>query len=312
MWAVVVEKFSRSAVMQIIFCADPLDHTQADELYRREVEAAQQAGLQTALINYEALTYAEDSQTAIANIPLLENPQTVIYRGWMFKPQAYVALYEALNQKGWRLINDPAQYTCCHYLPESYPLVADHTPRSMWIECGVEVPMGEVKTLLQYFGMKPVILRDYAHSQKHYWAEASYIPVASDGEAVERVVKRFVELQGEELEGGLVFREFVELDSVGKHPKSGMPLSLEYRVFWLDGEPIAIAPYWEQIDYNDITPPVDEFRGIAQTIPSRFFTMDLARRVDGEWIIVELGDGQVAELPPRIDLARFYQRLASA
>jgi hypothetical protein len=298
--------------MRLVFCADPLDHSQPDELCRAEVVAAQKVGLDYALINYEALIYDDDPLTATHMIPPLETPQTVIYRGGMLKPQAYVALYDALHQKGWQLINDPAQYRYCLYLPQAYPLIADHAPRSVWIECGLEVPMGEVKTLLQYFGMKPVIVRDYAHSPKHFWAEACYIPVASDGEAVERVIKRFVELQGEDLEGGLVFREFVELDSVGKHPKSGMPLVLEYRVFWLDGEPVAVIPYWEQIRYEDLTPPINEFRGIAQTIRSRFFTMDVARRVDGEWIIMELGDGQVAEFPEHADPITLYRRLVSS
>ena len=32
-------------------------------------------------------------------------------------------------------------------------------------------------------------------------------------------------------------------------------------------------------------------------MPSRFFTMDVALRTNGECIIVELGDGQVSGLP---------------
>ena len=43
---------------------------------------------------------------------------------------------------------------------------------------------------------------------------------------------------------------------------------------------------------------------------SRFFTMDIAKRVDSDWMIVELGDGQVAGLPDRADTGAFYQALA--
>lgn len=57
--------------------------------------------------------------------------------------------------------------------------------------------------------------------EKHYWNEACFIPRASDRSAVERVVSRFLELQGQELAEGLVFREFVPLAIVGKHPQSG-------------------------------------------------------------------------------------------
>jgi hypothetical protein len=34
--------------------------------------------------------------------------------------------------------------------------------------------------------------------------------------------------------------------------------------------------------------------------------MDVAQRVDGSWMIVELGDAQVAGLPERMDVAAFY------
>jgi hypothetical protein len=38
--------------------------------------------------------------------------------------------------------------------------------------------------------------------------------------------------------------------------------------------------------------------------------MDIARTVDGRWIIIELGDGQVAGLPDNCDIEDFYARLA--
>jgi hypothetical protein len=56
---------------------------------------------------------------------------------------------------------------------------------------------------------------------------------------------------------------------------------------------------------------MDTFRDIAQNVQSRFFTMDVARRVDGNWIIVELGDAQVAGLPAKADVEAFYLALSS-
>jgi hypothetical protein len=50
---------------------------------------------------------------------------------------------------------------------------------------------------------------------------------------------------------------------------------------------------------------------VAPRIESRFFTMDVARRTDGQWIIMELGDAQVAGLPERLDPNRFYEALAA-
>jgi len=49
---------------------------------------------------------------------------------------------------------------------------------------------------------------------------------------------------------------------------------------------------------------------LAGRVRSRFFTMDVARRaVDGEWLVVELGDGQVAGLPDDVDVGAFYRAL---
>jgi hypothetical protein len=146
-------------------------------------------------------------------------------------------------------------------------------------------------------------------SRKHEWAEACFIPSAADHGAVERVVGRFLDLQGDDLAGGLVFREFVEFEPIGVHPKSGMPLTQEYRIFWLDGAPAFWSPYWAEADYRFFEPPVDQFSDIAAAVRSRFFTMDLAKRRDGGWMVVELGDGQVSGLPKESDAERFYDAL---
>jgi hypothetical protein len=164
---------------------------------------------------------------------------------------------------------------------------------------------------LRPFGDRPVILKDFVKSRKHEWADACFIPAASDPAAVARVVGRFVELQDNSLAGGLVFREFVEFAPLGPHPTTGLPLTEEHRIFWLDGEPLYSAPYWDAAAYPDSGPPIDRFADLARSVRSRFFTMDLARRPDNSWLIVELGDGQVSGLPSPADAFPFYQALAS-
>jgi hypothetical protein len=121
--------------------------------------------------------------------------------------------------------------------------------------------------------------------------------LARDADAVRRVTTRFIELQGAQLVGGLVFREFVSLEPLRVHSKSKMPLTREFRVFVRDGRPWLSAPYWEEGDYRDEAIESALFASECATIDSHFFTMDVARRTDGRWIIMELGDGQVAGLP---------------
>src|SRR6478672_7624287 len=56
-------------------------------------------------------------------------------------------------------------------------------------------------------------------------------------------------------------------------------------------------------------PPLEDFTALAKTIPSHFFTMDVALRTTGDWIIIELGDGQVSGLPDQADVKDFYRHL---
>jgi hypothetical protein len=294
--------------MTIVFCSDPLNPRQPDEAYQAEAAAAERVGIPFALVDHDALVHDNDPVKAIRRVQP-QQPSLAIYRGWMMTPDQYRLLYEALAVKGIRLLNDPAAYRHCHYLPESYSVIERQTPRSVWIKTKGQISPDEIKALLVAFGSAPIVVKDYVKSRKHEWAEACFIPSASDPVSVERVVRRFLELQSDDLNEGLVFREFVEFEPLGSHPKSGMPLTKEFRLFFLDGKPIFWTPYWDDVKYEDLTPPVEQFIAAAQGVRSRFFTMDVANRRNGDWLIVELGDGQVAGLPENADVNGFYKAL---
>jgi hypothetical protein len=295
--------------MKIVFCSDPLYPNRPDMSYDDEVKAAQEAGLEYVLIDFEKLTRDEDALSATRRVKAVETPGVAIYRGWMLRPHAYQQLYAALQERGVILINTPQAYQHCHYLPESYHIIAGQTPLTVWLPLPDCLDMQIVRQALAVFGDKPLVLKDYVKSRKHEWAKACYIPAASDRAAVESVIQKFIELQGEELNAGLVFREYVPLQNIGAHSRSGMPLTKEFRLFFLDGKLLYLSEYWPEGSYDGGTPPIEVFEGVAQQVQSRFFTMDVAQRTDGNWIIVELGDAQVAGLPGPNDAPHFYQKL---
>lgn len=300
--------------MHIIYCADPLASRLPDSAYTREVAAAQRLGLPYSLVDYEALVDQNDPERAVRRVPQQTVDSPALYRGWMLTPAQYTALYEALAGRGLRLINDPAAYRHCHYLPEWYATLAQHTPRSVWLELDdrrAALPMDEIMQALQAFGSEPLIVKDYVKSRKHEWNEACYIPSASDREAVQRVVHRFVELQAEQLSEGLVFREYLSFKPLTEHSRSGMPLTEEYRIFILDGQPVCTLQYWEEGAYSDQHLPVAHFAALARRVESRCFTMDVAQRDNGEWLVIELGDAQVAGLPAHADTVAVYQALTT-
>lgn len=295
--------------MRLIFCADPLDPRAPDPAFAQEVAAADSLHIAYSLVHFEALVYEQDERKAVRRVEPPQNEDVGVYRGWMLRPELYARLYDALAERGIRLINTPAAYRHCHHLPESYAVIESNTPKSVWAPVKGEVSIDAVMRLLEPFGAMPIIVKDYVKSQKHRWAEACFIPSAADREAVERVVNRFLQLQGEELNEGLVFREYMEFEPLATHSKSGMPLTKEYRLYYLDGDLLLTAPYWEQGDYSDETLPTERFSQLARKVQSRFFTMDVAKRKAGDYMVVELGDAQVAGLPERADAVVFYQRL---
>lgn len=295
----------------VLYCADPLRPRQADDAFAAEAEASAQLGFNHAIFDFEALTLENDVAAAVRRVPVQAKPLTAIYRGWMLKPAQYSRLFEALTAKGVRLINDLAAYRHCHYLPESYSLIEGHTPRSVWMAVSGEPSFDQVMELLRPFGLAPVIVKDFVKSRKREWEQACFISSAADRSAVERVVRRFVELQDDDLNEGLVFREFVHFVPLAVHSKSHMPLSVEFRIFYLDGRPVFRTRYWEEGEYRGSAPPANLFDEVAARVSSRFFTMDVALRDSGDWMIVELGDGQVAGLPDGADPAEFYRAIAA-
>lgn len=293
--------------MILAFCRDPLEPARPDRSFSAEVAAAEQLGLASVLVDHDALTRGEPASRIARGVAGREEPATAVYRGWMTTPEQYEGLHGALASRGVHLINDPQQYRAAHHLPGWYGSVGDLTPRSVWITGDLSVDRSA--DVLTAFGDAPAIVKDFVKSRKHEWDSACFIPSASDREAVARVVGRFLELQGDDLAGGLVFREFVEFRPIGVHPKSGMPIVDEHRIFWLDREPIFQSPYWEGVVYEGDPPDPWAFVEAVSRVESRFVAMDVARRRDGRWMIVELGDGQVSGLPREADARPFLDAL---
>lgn len=297
--------------MTVLFCLDPLSPPAVEELFQKERRAAKEVGLPSYVLDFDALTHG-DLTRALEWIPVAKTPQKIVYRGWMLSTSQYQALFSALKDIGWQLFNSPEQYARAHHLPRAYPFIEGFTPRSTWLSKEQGFSKSQLLKTVSSFGSDPLIIKDYVKSQKHYWREACFVPRADDGDHLQRVARRFLELQGESLAGGLVFREFLPLKRLGTHPKSGMPLSQEFRLFILNGEVISTLNYWDNVDYPESHADWAPLLDIAKTFDSQFFSMDLALTESGRWLIVELGDAQVSGFPDGADLASFYQAVAKA
>lgn len=293
--------------MIIVFCDNLIDR-KVDPDFEAEFSAARAQGFQPELISFEELLTGNIDR-ALARVKTKDQPEAALYRGWMLTPKNYALLYKGLQQRNITLLNDADAYKTCHYFPNTYPFIEGHTPESAWMAVEEGFSVDDVFKITERFGNSPIIVKDFVKSQKHYWAEACFIPDASDAVAVRKITSRFLELQGEALNEGLVFRKFEALEFLTSHSKSNMPLTKEFRLFFFDGKLVGSFHYWSEGDYGDVTPVLDIFLDIAKNVTSKFFTMDIAKKKDGDWTIMELGDGQVSGLPDTADVGAFYAAL---
>lgn len=285
--------------MTILFPCNPLSPRKVEWDYANEYESAKKVGFDTALFDFDALTRDNNLQRALRFVP--EAPPHLIYRGWMLKSENYSHLYDALVTREQTLINTPENYQLCHEIPRWLPLFKNLTPQTRWIAAS-EITDEKIASILHEL-RGSLIVKDFVKSRKHDWHEACFISDANDEEAALRVIHRFIELQGENLYGGLVLRRFVPLESIGQHPRSRMPLGREWRIF-AKGDSTFALPYWGQND--SAAPDLTPFKEAMSQIKSNFWTMDLARTQKGDCIVMELGDGQVSGLPEGANVEAFY------
>ncbi len=129
------------------------------------------------------------------------------------------------------------------------------------------------------------MLRDYVKSLKHSWHEAAYIPDTSDVVAARAVARRFHELREEHFTGGFVVRRFEHF------------VSAEVRTWWVGGRCRLTTAHPDTPDESPPTLDLSASESVVVALGLPFVTVDLAQRDDGEWRVIELGDGQVSDRP---------------
>ncbi|WP_327692624.1 ATP-grasp domain-containing protein [Streptomyces sp. NBC_00459] len=274
----------------VLYCRDPLNPRRVDEHFAQEAQEVRACGGVVGLVDHDALLQG-DAEQAVAQVPA--GLGSAWYRGWMIPGDRYPALAEALSRRGTPLLVAPEQYRAAHELPGWYPKFVDITPASVWrpTEPGEVLAAEDLAVLAEPLAPGPGIVKDYVKSRKHEWEQACFVPELADAAGLARIVRRFVELQEEFLAGGIVLRSFEEFSK----PES---VATEARVWWLDGEPRLVTPHPDDPFERGPVPDLGQIVSAVRSLGCRFVTTDVALRSDGMWRVVEVGDGQVSDLPP--------------
>jgi hypothetical protein len=145
----------------------------------------------------------------------------------------------------------------------------------------------------------PLVLKGETNSKKDKWTTHMF---AKDKRAAVQV---FTNLQDDSLlaEQDIYIREYVPLkklfDGIG-----GQPITLEFRFFVAYGEVLSGGFYWsnhvgdlESVPSPSMVPQEFLKKAIDKVKENvNFFVIDIAQKEDGDWIVVELNDGQMSGL----------------
>ena len=131
-------------------------------------------------------------------------------------------------------------------------------------------------------------------ADKGAW-ERMYAPTKSAAIQLRSLLQRDTGMRAQTL----VARRYVPLERLGDG-LGGCPVSTEFRVFVLDREVVGRGFYWppEDCTVRDPPPaseiPADFLReALARVHPRlRFYALDVARTAAGDWIVIEVNDGQ--------------------
>jgi ATP-grasp domain, R2K clade family 3 len=267
--------------VMLLLPADVLRPRRPDSHFADEAGAARDAGLDVALVDHDALSTGGAAVRAVASVPERATGSVAVYRGWMLRSERYAELARALAHRRITLRTSPDQYRAAHELPGWYAALADVTPASAWtVGDGID----DFRRACAELGRGPAVLRDYTKSMKHYWHEAAFIPDVADTAGGWAVASRFRQLRVDDFAGGFVLRRFERF------------VSAEARTWWVDGICRLVGPH-PDTPHDD--PPADlDLTAIAPLVGALrlpFVTVDLARRDDGAWRVIEVGDGQVSD-----------------
>lgn len=282
--------------MKFLFPCHEVDNKKVDDFYVEEHHAAKLQGHDCYLFDHDRFVAGDGFHS---NIPAVDDDTKLILRGWMLSVPQYEEFYNKLKELGYILVNTPEQYKNCHHFPESYDYTKEHTSKAIFIK---DFDADILQDISNFFGEKDFLMKDYVKSAKEM-PELFRMPAKISGEDLLKKVEKFIEYRGKLFNEGLVFKEFIELD------KDGSDNVNEWRIFYYENNRISARPNSNQKGPYVEAPDAflkEVVDGIAFEIDSNFFTIDVAKKSDGSWMIIETGDGQVSGLSPNQNALEFY------
>jgi len=273
--------------LKVLFPCEPFNSKEVDSNFKNEYTISKTLGIESFFYDHDLFV----DEGKLKFFDLKEEECDVVMRSWMLKPPQYKKLYDSLYAKKHFFITRPNNYVNCHYLKESYKYIEQYTIKTLFTDKFDKETLGK---MFDQFS-NGIVLKDYVKSEKGI-PGLFKIPKETSHEQLEDVVKRFIEARGNLFNEGISFRDFVELKRVDGEVN-------EWRVFVFDSKIVAMEQNSNiNVLYNNINkPPLQLIHSVVKSLhgASLFYTVDFAEKADGNWVVIETGDGQVSGLAPK-------------
>lgn len=162
------------------------------------------------------------------------------------------------------------------------------------------------------------VVKGKTNSRKHEWKDKMFAT------NFRKAVEIGAELMTDPVIGqqGLVIREYIPLETF-EIGINDMPITNEWRIFFYKDEVVDFGYYWGTTldNQNLMTEAYDDFikdgidfaqmaaKQIAEF--TNFFVIDIAKTTKGNWLVVEVNDGQQSGLNMSINPDGLYKKLSS-
>lgn len=276
----------------ILFPSSYFNRKQVDENLKQEYEAV----LSTKLFDvqlFDNKKWFDENKLILSSTS--DELRLAIYRGWMMKPDEYKIFYESLLMKNIKLINEPRQYELMHIFPNVYEYLKEDTAKILTFPLKEEIDINLVKNNFRKF-----IVKDFVKSVKNT-SFPSYFDNSITQNDFNHWMDIFYKYRGNLLTGGICIKEFLYLKRYNQ--------TNEYRVFYINHKIATISRNSGQGIYVPL-PPQEMLEKYIH-LNSLYYTIDYAELENGDWKIIETGDGQVSGLSDSQDYEEYYKILYS-
>ncbi len=231
--------------------------------------------------------YEYDFQKHFAcNHPLYYNGE-IMAIGRIGATNDYPKRYNDFLDYNIRLIHSPEEYLKTSFLPHWYPIIEKYTPRSIWYDT-----FPSLSEIEKHFDF-PIFIKGERQTNRHA-RNKSIINNPKELEELKIIWANDPILHWQKI----VVREFISLQLVVPDNGIAMPKAIEFRTFWWKNQCVSIGNYWTaekyQISESDQAAMLQIAQKTANLIDTSFLVIDMAKTQNGDWIVIELNDGQEA------------------